>query len=41
MRDRIAKNGEDAGRTADHRTVPATRLTTPLISSCSSSYVAR
>ena len=39
--DWIAQNGEDAGRPVDHRTVPATRLTTSLISSCSSSYVAR
>jgi hypothetical protein len=41
MRDWVAQYGEDAGRTAYHRMVPATRLTTPLISSCSSSYVAR
>lgn len=33
MRDRLAENREDASGAVDHRTVPATRLTTPLISS--------
>ena len=34
MRDRIAQDRKDAGGAVDHRTVPATRLTTPLIISC-------
>ena len=36
MRDGIAQDGEDARRAVDHRTVPATRLTTVPMSSCSS-----
>ena len=41
MRDRVAQDGEDARRAVDHRTVPATRLTTAPMSSCSSAKVAR
>ena len=41
VRDRVAEEREDAGGAVDHRTVPATRLTTPPISSCSSSKVVR
>ena len=36
VRDRVAQEGEDARGAVDHRTVPATRLTTAPISSCSS-----
>ena len=41
MRDGIAEDGEDARAADDHRTVPATRLTTLPISSCNSANVAR
>ena len=41
VRDRVAEEGEDAGAAVDHRTMPATRLTTLPIRSCSSAKVAR
>ena len=41
MGDRVAEQRVDARRPVDHRTVPATRLITPPMSSCSSAKVAR
>ena len=41
VRDRVAEQGEDPGVAVDHRTMPATRLTTWPTSSCSSPKVAR
>ncbi len=41
VRDRVAEQGEDPGVAVDHRTMPATRLTTMPISSWSSPKVVR